>query len=73
MSVIPWQGGQGRQPATLVGVDRCHGIAAQQDYYDWLAPLAHRIDQWETLYTHVLGGTPPGSSAVAPDYDFAKP
>ncbi len=41
------------------------GICAQQDYYDWLSPLAHRIDQWETLYTHVLGGAPPGSSAVA--------
>jgi trans-aconitate 2-methyltransferase len=45
--------------------ERHHGIAAQQDYYDWLAPMAHRIDQWETLYTHVLSGAPPGSSAVA--------
>ena len=40
-------------------------IEAQQDYYDWLVPHAHRIDQWETLYTHVLQGAPAGSSAVA--------
>jgi len=40
-------------------------IAAASDYYDWLAPRAQRIDQWETLYTHVLAGVPPGSSAVA--------
>ena len=40
-------------------------IAGQTEYYDWLAPQAQRIDQWETLYTHVLAGVPPGSSAVA--------
>ena len=40
-------------------------IAPASDYYDWLSPHAQRIDQWETLYTHVLAGVPPGSSAVA--------
>jgi trans-aconitate 2-methyltransferase len=50
---------------TALLAQRHSGIAAQQDYYDWLAPLTHRIDQWETIYTHVLAGAPPGSSAVA--------
>ena len=40
-------------------------IASPSEYYDWLSPLAQRIDQWETLYTHVLAGAPPESSAVA--------
>lgn len=40
-------------------------IASPNDYYDWLSAHAKRIDQWETLYTHVLDGVPPGSSAVA--------
>ncbi|MDB5803022.1 MAG: tam [Betaproteobacteria bacterium] len=40
-------------------------IAAPGTYYDWLSPAAQRVDQWETLYTHVLDGASPGSSAVA--------
>ena len=40
-------------------------IAANADYYDWLSPHAQRIDQWETLYTHVLAGVSAGSNAVA--------
>lgn len=44
---------------------RLKPIAAHADYYDWLIPHAQRIDQWETLYTHVLQGAPSGSNAVA--------
>lgn len=40
-------------------------LARPQDYYDWVAPLAGRVDQWETVYTHVLEAAPTGSSAVA--------
>lgn len=40
-------------------------IAANAEYYDWLSPNAQRIDQWETLYTHVLAGVSAGSNAVA--------
>lgn len=41
-------------------------LAAAGDYYDWaMAAGAGQIDQWETVYTHVLGAAPPGSSAVA--------
>ena len=61
IKAAPWRA---ETKAALIGLRR-PAIAAQQDYYDWLAPLAHRVDQWETLYTHVLGGAPPGSSAVA--------
>ena len=40
-------------------------LAAPTQYYDWASMHADLIDQWETLYTHVLGPAPPGSSAVA--------
>lgn len=39
-------------------------LARLEDYYDWVAPHAS-VDQWETVYTHVLEATPAGSSAVA--------
>ena len=41
-------------------------LAGAGDYYDWaMAAGAAHIDQWETVYTHVLGPAPAGSSAVA--------
>lgn len=40
-------------------------LARLQDYYDWVAPQAASVDQWETVYTHVLEAAPTGSSAVA--------
>ena len=40
-------------------------LAAPTQYYDWASIHADLIDQWETLYTHVLGPAPPGASAVA--------
>lgn len=40
-------------------------LARPQDYYEWVAPQAGSVDQWETVYTHVLEAAPAGSSAVA--------
>jgi trans-aconitate 2-methyltransferase len=61
IDAAPWRG-----PVKAELMDKRLGpIAAPGTYYDWLAPLAQRVDQWETLYTHVLGGESPGSSAVA--------
>ena len=40
-------------------------LAAAQDYYDWVSRFADSIDQWETIYTHVLPPAPAGTNAVA--------
>lgn len=41
-------------------------LAGAGDYYDWaMAAGAAHVDQWETVYTHVLAAPPAGSSAVA--------
>ncbi|MBP2315155.1 methyltransferase domain-containing protein [Azospirillum soli] len=34
-------------------------VHAPQDYYDWLSPLAKRVDIWETEYLQVLNGDVP--------------
>jgi trans-aconitate 2-methyltransferase len=31
-------------------------IASFEDYYEWLRPLASRIDMWMTTYVHVFDG-----------------
>ncbi|HEY0838169.1 MAG TPA: methyltransferase domain-containing protein [Azospirillum sp.] len=43
----------------LDGVLRPRPVHAPQDYFDWLAPLAKRVDIWETEYLHVLHGDAP--------------
>jgi trans-aconitate 2-methyltransferase len=31
-------------------------IAAFEDYYEWLRPVASRVDVWTTTYVHPLDG-----------------
>lgn len=43
----------------LRGVHRARPVAAPEAYYDWLAPVAVRIEVWETIYWQVLDGDNP--------------
>lgn len=43
----------------LRSVLRPEPVAAPEAYYDWLAPLALRIEVWETIYWQVLDGDNP--------------
>lgn len=40
-------------------------LARAQDYYDWVAAAASVVDQWETVYTHVLAPVSRETNAVA--------
>lgn len=43
----------------LRSVLRLDWVASPDAYYDWLAPLAVRLDVWETIYWQVLEGDNP--------------
>jgi len=50
---------EGPWAAKLADVLRPQPVHAPQDYYDWLSPLAKRVDIWETEYLQVLDGDVP--------------
>ncbi len=50
---------EGPWAAKLDKVLRHAPVHAPQDYYDWLSPLAKRVDIWETEYLQVLNGDVP--------------
>lgn len=50
---------EGPWAAKLAGVLKDKPVHPPETYYDWLAPLAKRIDIWETEYLQVLGGDVP--------------
>jgi len=47
--------GSGPWAARMTGPLMALTMAPASSYYDWLAPLASRVDLWETEYHHVLG------------------
>lgn len=50
---------EGPWAAALAPVLREKPVHRPSDYYDWLAPLARRIDIWETEYLQILSGDVP--------------
>ena len=50
-------------------------IAAFENYYEWLRPVASRIDRWMTTYVHVFEskGGPGGVSGGEPPVFPASP
>ncbi len=53
------------QTKAALHASRVVPLASPQEYYDWTIGLAQSVDQWETLYTHVLPPAPADSNAVA--------